>query len=226
MATANLQKAQANLADATVVSPIDGIILERYVENQEVVGINEQLVLIAAPDDLLMKAAVDEEDVTRAKVGQTVDMQLYAFQNRNGVGGTGGGEPTILTGKVMEILPSANPANKTYEVKVKFDQKPPGLRVGMTGELNFIESETAENAALVIPTSAILDGKVYRREAGHYVAVEVKTGTRTLDEVQIVSGVAEGDEIVKDAKQVAPVKLPPPKEPVVPTRTGDDVAAE
>jgi len=223
VARANLRKAQSNLADADVVAPIDGIVLERYVENQEVVGINQKLLLMAAPDDMLMKAAVDEEDITRCQTGQRVDMQLYAFQTRDG-----SDKPNVIHGKVIEILPSANPTNKTYEVKVKFDQPPEGLMVGMTGELNFIEEFSGEQQTLLVPSSAVLDHKVYRPIKGiastlngGYEAVPVKIGIRTLDQVEITEGLKEGDLIVKDAKQVAPVKLPPPQQPVVPTRTGD-----
>jgi HlyD family secretion protein len=228
VAEANLRKAEANLADAEVVSPIDGIILERYVENQEVVGLNQKLVSVAAPDDLLMKAAVDEEDVTRARVGQRVEMQLYAFQDRDGLG-----SGKILTGKVLDILPSANPANKTYEVKIEFVDRPAALRVGMTGELNFIEEASAEER-LIVPSSAVLDKKVYRVRGGDgggrlvrsYEAVPVKVGIRTLDKAEILEGLSAGDVVVADAKQVAPVKLPPAKQPVVPTRTGDEVAGQ
>jgi HlyD family secretion protein len=223
VAEANLRKAEANLADAEILSPIDGILLERYVENQEVVGVNQKIVFVAAPNDKLMKASVDEEDVTRTHVGQHVDMQLYAFQDRDGLGGA-----RILQGKVIDILPSANPVNKTYEVKIEFIEPPPELKVGMTGELNFIEEASVKNDALLVPSSAILDRKVYRPHSANglagYEAVPVKIGIRTLDKVQILEGLSEGETIVADAKQVAPVKLPAQKPPVVPTRTGDNVA--
>jgi hypothetical protein len=75
----------------------------------------------------------------------------------------------------------------------------------------------------------VLDKKVYRAKesalGGGYTAVPVKLGVRTLDKVEILEGVSEGDVIVKDAKQVAPVKLPPQQQPVVPTRTGDNETA-
>jgi HlyD family secretion protein len=220
VAEANLRKAEANLADAQVLAPIDGVVLERYVENQQVVGLNEKLLLVAAPDDLLMKAAVDEEDVTRARIGQKVEMQLYAFQARDG-----SESPVILEGKVTEVLPSANPSNKTYEVKVAFTQRPAGLRAGMTGELNFIESESEKPGALTVPVSAVLDKKVYvERGPGRYEPRAVTIGIRTLERVELTSGVNEGEMVVADAKQVAPVKLPAVKQPVVPTRSGDDVA--
>lgn len=225
VASANLRKAQANLADCDVSSPIEGLILERYVEAQQIVGINEKLFLLAAPDDLLMKAAVDEEDITRTEPGQKVLMQLYAFQDPAAADPAAGSRLKILEGRVVEILPSANPANKTYEVKVKFVDRPARLKVGMTGELNFIESESQRNGVLVVPSSAVLDQKVYRPAGGRrYEAIPVKLGLRTLEKIEITAGLNEGDIIVADAKQVAPVKLPPQKPPIVPTRTGDDVA--
>jgi RND family efflux transporter MFP subunit len=204
---AQLSKAKADLADTEIHSPIDGVVLERYVEEKEVVALNQKLLLVANPQDLIMKAAVDEEDVARTEIGKTVDMQLYAFGDR------------VLQGKVFEILPTADPANKTYEVKVQFIDPPVKLRVGMTAELNFIEN-VRENT-LVIPTSAIMDDHVYVPRGGKYEAVDVKVGARSLEKVEILGGLKEGDSIVADVKQVAPVKLPPVKAPVVPTRKGD-----
>jgi len=222
VAEANLRKAQANLADSEVRSPVDGIILERFVENNEVVGINQRLLLVAAPEDKLMKASVDEEDITRTTVGQKVLMQLYAFQDRDDVK-----SPVVFEGKVVEILPSANLTNKTYEVKVAFNERPERLKVGMTGELNFIESESERKAALIVPTSAVLNRKAYRPVgAGRFEPVDVVVGIRTLDKLEIKDGLKEGDTIALDAKQVAPVQLPKTPPPVVPTRTGDDVAGK
>lgn len=211
VAEANLRKAKANLADTEVVSPIDGVVLERYVERGEVVGVNQALLLIAAADDKLMKAAVDEEDVAHVRMGQHVLMNLYAFSRD---------EDRPFEGKVVEVLPTADPTNKTYEVKVAFVEPPAGLRVGMTAELNFLE-ETREGA-LVVPSTAVMDGKVYKVTGRNaYEPVDVKMGIRTLEQVEVTAGLAEGDVIVSDAKQVAPVRLPEPEKLIVPTRKGD-----
>lgn len=221
VATANLKKAEADLADCDIRAPITGLVLERYIENDQIVGVNEKLFLVAAVDDKVMKAAVDEEDVRKVRDGQRVDMQLYAYNDL----GTPE-KPYILGGTVYEVLPSANPTNKTYEVKVRFESPPPTLKVGMTAELNFEEQRKLDR--LIVPVSAVLDSKVYKpRGGGKYEAVPVRTGVRSLERVEVVDGLIEGDIIVRDAKQVAPVKLPPAKAPVVPTRTGDrDVAGQ
>jgi RND family efflux transporter MFP subunit len=208
VAEADLKKAQANLADTRIASPVDGIVLQRYVEPHEVVALNEPIVMVARADDRLMQAAVDEEFITRTHIGQVVEMQLYAFSG------------TPLRGHVTEILPTADPVNKTYEVKVAFDDPPPGLRVGMTAELNFIEGSPRRDV-LVVPSSAVLDGQVYRPSATGYEAVPVVVGVKTLEKYEIVSGLKAGDVIVADAKAAAEVKLPPPEQVVVPTRNGD-----
>ena len=80
-----------------------------YAELGEVVGINQQLFLLADAIDKVMKAAVDEEYMTQVTVGQQVVMKLYAMERE-------------LRGKVNGWLPTANAANKTYEVTIAFDQ--------------------------------------------------------------------------------------------------------
>jgi len=207
VAQAKLSKAQADLADTEIHAPIDGVVLERYVEEKEVVALNQKLLLVANPRDLLMKAAVDEEDVARTEIGKTVQMQLYAFSDQ------------VFQGRVFEILPTSDPANKTYEVKVQFVAPPARLRVGMTAELNFIEA-VRENT-LIVPTAALQDDTVYRLHNGQYEPTPVQVGVRSLEKVEILSGLQEGDPIAADTKQVAPVKLPPVQAPIVPTRKGD-----
>jgi RND family efflux transporter MFP subunit len=218
VAAANLRKAQADLGDTEVRAPIAGLVLERYVEANEVVSINEQLLLVADPADKLMKAAVDEEDIARTYIGQKVWMQLYAFGSPDP-----NEPPRLLEGRVQEILPTANPANKTYEVKVAFVAPPPELRVGMTAELNFIDAPPAADThtALVVPATAVMDGNVYRAEGARYVAVPVKVGVKALDKFEVAGDLQEGDQVVVDAKQVAPIKLPQAAKASVPTRIGD-----
>ena len=207
VAQADLRRAQADLEDAVVRAPIDGLVLERYVELQEVVGINQQLFLLADPADKFMKAAVDEEYMTKVAQGQKVTMKLYALENE-------------LHGQVVRWLPSANVANKTYEVTIKFDEPTDKLLVGMTAELNFLVGQPHQG--LVVPSTAVMDGKAWRVLApGKYEPVEVTLGVRTLDRYEVLSGLKEGDEIVMDAKQVAPIKLPEAVKPIVPTRKGD-----
>ncbi len=209
VAQANMRKARADLADTEIRAPIDGIALERFAERDQVVSVNEKIFRVAAVDDKIMKAAVDEEDVTRAHIGQRVLMQLYAYQDQ------------VLEGKVYEILPVADPANKTYEVKVRFNEPPESLRVGMTAELNFIE-EVRQNT-LIVPSTAYMEGKVWRQtSAGKYEPVPVKLGVKSVEKYEVLEGLSENDQIVADAKDVAPVKLPKQQQAVVPTRVGDE----
>lgn len=212
MAEASVRKAEANLADAEIRAPIDGIVLERFVERDQVVGVNEKIYRIAAVDDKIMKASVDEEDVTRTHLNQRVLMQLYAYPDQ------------VLEGAVFEILPVADPANKTYEVKVRFEKPPETLRVGMTAELNFIE-EIRENT-LIVPSTAVMENQVWRQtSAGQYEPTPVKLGIKSIDKYEVIEGLNEHDVIVADAKDVAPVKLPAQPKPVVPTRKGDNKEA-
>jgi RND family efflux transporter MFP subunit len=207
VAAANLRKASANLADTEVRAPVDGVILQRHVELQEVVALNQTLFLLADPADMVMKAAVDEEDVTRTRIGQEVKMQLYSYPEK------------LFVAKVYEVLPVANLLNKTYEVKLRFENLPAGLKIGMTGELNFIEE--VREQALLVPSSAVMEGAVYISEAGKYVPRPVRLGVQSLEKYEVLSGLEVGQVIVLDAKQVAPVKLPPAPLPVVPLRKGD-----
>jgi len=94
------------------------------------------------------------------------------------------------------------------------------LLVGMTAELNFLVGQTHQG--LVVPSTAIMENTAWRVVSpGKYQPVPVTLGVRTLEKYEITSGLSAGDQIVADAKQVAPIKLPEPIKPIVPTRKGD-----
>ncbi len=197
VAQAALHTAQANLADAMVRCPINGIVLKRYVETQDVVHPTEDLFVVANPQRLIMQAAVDEQDIAHARMGQRVDMQLYAYGAK------------IFHGHVMEIMPTANIVNKTFEVKVQFNHPPATLRPGMTAQLNFIRH--VYRHTLLVPATALDGNALFVPQGDGYHRVPVRVGVKTLRRAQILAGVKAGQKIVGDARQVARFKRPKKK---------------
>ena len=92
------------------------------------------------------------------------------------------------------------------------------LMAGMTGEMNII-SGRHENV-LLVPTRALLVDQALVIKHGIVHARTVKTGFRTLDFTEAMSGVSEGDHIV-----VADQDRLHPGRPVRQRRVGDNKAA-
>jgi RND family efflux transporter MFP subunit len=173
----------ARLADTEVRSPLDGVVLARYVEPGEVAAVNTPLLKIGNVDNLILECAIDEADIGHVSVGKSVAISLYAFSD------------AVYDGEVFEILPDADRSKKSFLAKVKFRQAPAGLRSGMTAEVNVIIQERPQS--LLVPAEAVdASGRVLVVVNGRLQARAPKLGVRDMLRVEVLDGLAEGEEVV------------------------------
>ena len=177
--------ARENLDRQTLRSPVDGVVLDEPISQGTRVEINGHVMQIAdvSVGNLIVRAAVDEENVAAASAGQTVKMTLYAFPDRT------------FDGIVEQKYPKANPDRRTFDVDVKFQTPEPRLQAGMTGELAFIE-QTRERA-LIVPSQAVQNGAVWLVLAGKLHKAAAAIGIRSVERAEILGpGVRAGDAVL------------------------------
>lgn len=184
VAQAEFDKATWDVEQQTLKSPIDGVVLDRPTSQGTRVAINDTLMRVAdvRASELVMRAQVDEEDVTHCRIGQIVRMSLYAFP----------GEP--ITGKVVRIYNEADRDRRTFEVDVSFDQASEKLSAGMTGELAFIISE--KESADVLPATAFQNGAIYIVRDGKLIRTDAKIGLSSFERIEVLSGIAPTDQVL------------------------------
>jgi len=185
VAEAALKIAQWNLDRQTHRCPIEfGVVLDRPVTTGTRVPVNDHLMWVAdvRPEKLIMRAAVDEEDKVYVKEGQIVRMTLYAYAGRS------------FTGKVKKVYDKADTDRRTFEVDVEMVEKEPTFSAGMTGELAFVMAEKA--SAWVIPSQAVQSGVVWVVKDGVLTKPQVKLGLKSIERVEVVSGLSAQDEVV------------------------------
>jgi RND family efflux transporter MFP subunit len=172
------------LDQQTLTAPIDSVVLDRPTSAGTRVAVNDVMMRIAdvRPSNLVMRAQVDEEDVTHCQPGQTVRMSLYAFPGRQ------------INGKVRQVYDEADSSRRTFEVDVVFDETIERLAAGMTGELAFIESEKAQ--ANILPSTALQGGRLCVVREGRIVDLTPKIGLQSVERIEIVDGVDKGDQVV------------------------------
>lgn len=187
-ASTDLRQAQAlisvqreRLGEYTITSPIDGVVLRRDGEVGEMVEPGQVLFRVGVLAPLEVEAVVNEEDIPRVKVGQTVLFRTDAFPDRR------------IEGTVRDITPMGDPVEKTYRIRVDLPADTP-LHIGMSVEANVITREK-ENA-LLVPASAVQDGHVFVVETGRVHRRAVETGIRGSRAIEITSGLSEGDRVV------------------------------
>ena len=187
VALAAVQTAAWNLEQATIKSPIDGVVLDRPRSQGTRVAVNDELMRIAdvRPEKLVMRAAVDEEDIAVVQRGQTVRMTLYAFPGRT------------FTGKVSLIYDEADPNRRTFEVDVEVAEPDARFAPGMTGELAFILAEKSD--AVVLPAQAARSDSLYVVRSGIARRIPATFGLRGVERVELLSNLQPGDQVIISA---------------------------
>ena len=144
---ANLRQAQLNVSYTTIVSPIDGVVVERRVDRGQTVqaSMNAPTFFSLATDlrTLRLSAGVDEADIGRVEVGQKVMFKVDAY---------GGQE---FEGIVDTVRLNATNNNNvvTYPVWIRVPNPELKLRPAMTAQLRVI-IQTASNVVRV-PNQAL-----------------------------------------------------------------------
>jgi RND family efflux transporter MFP subunit len=176
-------EAKAYLGYATIASPMDGKVIDKKVEVGDTVVPGQVLVTLYDHTRMQLVASVRESLTQRIKVGQTIGVEIESLDKK-------------CEGKISEIVPEAESASRTFAVKVT-GPCPPGIYPGMFGRI-LIPLDKQE--ILVIPESAVrrvgqltvvdvADGQVLRRRS-------VQLGRRYGKNVQILSGLSQGEKVV------------------------------
>jgi len=187
---AALEFAKVQLSYATITAPISGVIASVTTQEGETVaaGLNAPtFVTIIDLSRLQVDAFVDETDIGRVKIGQKTLFTVDTYPDKE------------FAGKVKAIYPKAiiqeNVVN--YDVVIEIDD--PNielLRPDMTTSATIYQEE--RKGVIVIPRAAVTkEGNskfVFAQQpSGAFEKKPVKTGLQNGKDVEVVSGISEGD---------------------------------
>lgn len=198
-ARAVVARAEEDLRNATITSPIDGVVLSRDREVGDAVssiltmGAGATLIMTLGDlSEVYVKGKVDEADVGKIWVGQPARITVEPFKEEK------------FWGKVTKISPMGEEKDNvtTFEVRVSISNESGKLRALMTANAEIILEE--RKGVIAIPEGAI----VYNKDKS--TAVEIpdptqETGKRRVAVVagisngartQIVEGITEGQEVI------------------------------
>lgn len=190
LARAATVAAQARLAQATLVAPADARVLVRDVEPGQIVQPGKALLSLALAGPTQLVAQVDERFLDQLLPGQKASVVADAFAGQR------------FAARVLTIAPSVDAQRGAIEVKFALEQQAPAfLREDMTLS---VEVETARRErTLVLPQAALRDpvegdqATVLVLQEGRAQARPVRLGLRTLDAVEVLDGLAEGDTVLR-----------------------------
>lgn len=204
-----------------VVSPMDGYVIQKNVEVGQTVtsgmsSFNEGTAIYTVADlnSMLIKAAINEVDIGRVRLGMPVAITVDAFPYKH------------FNGKVSHISPAARLKEKlkVFDIEVTLESQVPEFRAGMTTNIEVLGDKATK--VLGVPVEAIFkreggeavfvlkdtfdppgpkDGKPRRNKSGKidisdnwqrfFEQRKVKVGLAGLERAQILEGLKSGEKI-------------------------------
>lgn len=205
----SVKTAQQNLSYATITSPIDGVILDKAVEEGQTVaaGFSTPTLFTIAQDltDMRVIADIDEADIGGVKDGQRVTFSVDAYPDMT------------FEGLVTQVRqqPKTESNVVTYEVVISAPNQDLMLKPGLTANVTIYTQELKD--VLVVPTKALKFSpnktvagadakindvkaakKVWTKEGNTFTAHAVKVGVTSGSLTQILEGVSAGTEVVTE----------------------------
>ncbi len=188
---AALDQAQSQLAQYTITSPLDGVVLDRAVDRGQLVDTQTELFTIADLRQLLVKTDVDEIYSSRIRAGLKALLRPA-------------GDSVPRNGTVIFAAPAVDPSTGGRTIEIAFDS-PVDLPVGLTVNANIIVSQT--DAALSLPRSAIVSegtqNHVLVLENGMVAQRPIEFSDWPAERVVVTDGLAAGDVVILDPTVVS-----------------------
>jgi multidrug efflux system membrane fusion protein len=201
-------RGQSNQAGyATLVADIDGVVTAVEAEVGQVVQPGTVVVRLAKTSEKEIVIGLPEDKVDAMRKVENVSVRMWANPN------------VTIPGKIREVSPIADPATRTYTVRVAIPEAPADVKLGMTALVQF--SSTLAQPMIRVPLTALFHEKavtsVWIVENNAVKLVPVQVGGTAGNEVVLVGGVKPGQTVVTAGvnllKQNQKVKILPQEKP-------------
>jgi multidrug efflux system membrane fusion protein len=196
VAKARLGQAQAQLSVSknqtgytALAADHEGVITGILTEVGQVVAAGQTVMKLARTDDKEVVISVPENRLAELAASRDIGITLWADPQ------------TKYRGRVREVSPSADPVTRTYTAKVSVLDANAAMKLGMTA--NVYLKGVARGAAVLLPATAVFqdNGKasvwVVDPAASTVKTVPVEVGEYVEDQVAVLSGLKQGDIVVR-----------------------------
>jgi RND family efflux transporter MFP subunit len=178
-----LHSTQITQSYTAITAPFAGMVTEKTVEAGILATPGAPLMTIEQTGTFRLEAAVEESRLSSVRVDQAAEVEIEAL---NGT----------VSGRVSEIVPSVDPASRTFIAKIDLPQRPQ-FRGGQFGRARFT---LGSHQVLTIPAAAITSRgqlqMIYTVDAGVARTRMITTGAISGSQIEVLSGLSSGDSIV------------------------------
>jgi len=194
-AQAGTAQAEAAVAESSTTvgftkirAPFAGVVTARLVDTGAMAAPGVPLLIVEDPSRFRLEANVDESQIGVVKLGATVPVVIDSLSGQE------------IAGKVVQIVPAADPASRTFTVKIELPANPM-VRSGVFGRARF---PRGQRELMVVPQTALLqrgqlDAVYVVNQDGLARLRYVTLGKPSSGNVEVLSGLDNGERVVAEA---------------------------
>ena len=169
-----------------IVANHDGVVTRIGIKNGMYITPGTEIYTIADLSTVWIIVDVFEHQLTWVKVGNKAEIGVQGVPGKT------------WEGKVDYIYPELNPKTRTLKVRLTIETPKQLLKPNMFADVSLF---TTSKQALTVPSEAIIYYENSPRlvkivAENKYQPIEVKTGLKSNGQVEILEGIADGDEIL------------------------------
>lgn len=176
------RRVQSNI---TLQAPISGFIDSLEVRNGMALAMGQTLATIKGINPIWLEAAVPEKQIAGIKRGSKVEVTFTAY-------------PQIVSGKVIDILPTLDTTSRTIKVRIELPNKKAQLKPGMFAS---VKLSSNPQSSLIVPEQAVIrtgtrNIVIVAHEQGRFEPVVVQLGQSDGNKIAILEGLKVGQKVV------------------------------
>ncbi len=183
-ARAQVQSANLDSGDTTVRAKVSGIVNQKFIEVGAVINPGTPIVELVDISQVKLKVEADESLVSKLSLGQIVKIQPSVTEG-------------TVDGRITFIAPASTGALK-FPVEITVQNTGNKIKSGMYGTALFNQGGTGR--VLTVPRTAFVgsvsQNQIFKIVGNKVELVNVKSGANYGDNVEIISGLNEGEQVV------------------------------
>jgi RND family efflux transporter MFP subunit len=202
---ARLEELKITLSNTTVVSPVDGFVGSRNLDQGAFAGANTVILQVVDISTVRLVANLVEKDFKRITQGVVARIEVDAFPGET------------FTGTVSRVAPIFDAATRTASMEIEVPNPGFRLKPGMFARVRLTAEFKAD--ALTIPRGAVVDSEgqrgVFLPDGATAKFQPVRTGLLDADRIEILEGLTEGQRVIttgvlalRDGDRITPMNMP------------------
>jgi len=185
------REVQENLGYAEIKAPFDGYVVRKMVQSGDMANPGMPLMTVEAPAAYKVVAKVPENEVTNLQIGDEVQVSIEALENET------------FTAAITRINPAGDYRGGQFEVTVQLQPTTEQVRALKSGLFASVMLKKGSEQRIMLPEEALVQrgqllGLYAVNEQGEAMLRWIKTGKRYGGQVEVLSGLAAGEQYITD----------------------------